>query len=62
MKLSVILSDAETTKVRRDSGGLEPFMLNTIHSIESPNRLPPGYLIGTGRQPNRQMCSMCKCA
>ena len=59
MKLSVILSDAETTKVRRYSGDLEPFMLNTTHLIESPNRLPPSHLIGTDRQPNRQMCSMC---
>ena len=55
-----LLSDAETTKVRRDSGELEPFMLNTIHLIESPNRLPPGYLIGTSRQPSRQMYSMCR--
>ena len=31
VKLSVILSDAETTKLRRDSGDLEPFMLNTTH-------------------------------
>ena len=46
MKLSVILSDAETTKVRRDSGELEPFMLNTTHSIESLNRLPPSHPIG----------------
>ena len=40
-------SDAETTKVERDSGELEPFMLNTTHSIESPNRLPLSHLIGT---------------
>ena len=57
-----LLSYAKTTKVRRDSGELEPFILNTIHLIESPNRLPPSYLIGTGRQPNRQMCSTCEYA
>ena len=40
------MSDAETTKVRRDLGELEPFILDTIYLIESPNRLPPGHLIG----------------
>ena len=40
------MSDIEITKVRRDSGELEPFILDTIHLIESPNRLPPSYLIG----------------
>ena len=52
------VSDAETTKVRRDSGELEPFILNTTHLIELPNRLLPGYLIGTSRQPSRQIYSM----
>ena len=56
------VSDAETTKVRRDSGELEPFMLNTTHLIESPNRLPPSHLIGTDRQPNRQIYSVCRYA
>ena len=48
-------SNAETTKVRRDSGELEPFMLNIIHSIESPNRLPLSHPIGTSGQPSRQL-------
>ena len=47
VKLSVILSNAETTKVRRDSRELEPLMLNTTHSIESLNRLPLSHPIGT---------------
>ena len=53
------LSDAETTKVRRDSGELEPFLLNTTHLIESPKGLPPRHLIGADRQPDRQMCGTC---
>jgi hypothetical protein len=31
VKLSVILSDAETTKVRRDSGELDPLMLKFLN-------------------------------
>ena len=49
------LSDADTTKVRRDSGELEPFMLNITHSTEPPNTLPFNHLIGTNRQPNREL-------
>jgi hypothetical protein len=47
VKLSIILSNIEITKVRRDSGELEPLMLNTIHSIKSLNRLPLSHPIGT---------------
>jgi hypothetical protein len=60
VKLSVILSDAETTKVRRDSGELEPLMLNTTHSIESLNRPPLSYPIGTSGWPNRRLHYTCK--
>jgi hypothetical protein len=49
VKLSIILSNIETTKVRRDSGELEPLILNTIHLIKSLNRLLLSYPIGTSR-------------
>jgi hypothetical protein len=49
VKLSIIFSDTETTKVRRDSGELEPFMLNTTHLIELLNRLLLSHPIGTSR-------------
>jgi hypothetical protein len=49
VKLSIILSNIEITKVRRDSGELEPLILNTIYLIELLNRLLLSHLISTSK-------------